>query len=98
MICPAARMSSASSTRKVTRPDSITETSGYGCRCVVGLVPDQDQRDRQLVFVADELMRVLRVHQLIPVDEIGHASSGSGAAFFERNQRLVDAALTRLRC
>jgi hypothetical protein len=47
------------------------------------------------VLVADEVMRVL--HQLIPVDEIGHASIGSGAAFFERNQRLVDAALTRLR-
>ena len=64
---------------------------------MAGLVPDQDQRDRQLVLVADELMRVLRVHQLIPVDEIGHASIGSSAAFFERNQRLVDAALTRLR-
>ena len=64
---------------------------------MAGLVPDQDQRDRQLVLVADELMRVLRVHQLIPVDEIGRASIGSGAACFEHKQRLVDAALTRLR-
>ena len=62
---------------------------------MAGLVPDQDQRDRQLVLVADEVMRVL--HQLIPVDEIGRASIGSGAACFEHNQRLVDAALTRLR-